>query len=78
MVWWGKKPEQKSFLQRIFLTSCLTRNFKLKFFWCAFRLHVRFGGISTVAVSAKDSLFFMIPQALQPHSSIIELLIIKI
>lgn len=74
----GKKPEQKSFLQRLFLMKLSdTHNFKLKF-WSAFGLHVRFEDVSTVGVSAKDSSFFMIPRSLQPQSYIIELLISKV
>lgn len=75
----GKKPKQKSVLKKIFLTKLSDAcNCKLKFFWCAFRLHVGFGGISTISVSAKNSFFFVIPQSLQPHSYIIELLVIKV
>lgn len=74
----GEKKQQKSSLQRIFLTKLYdTHNFQLKFFsWFAFRLCVGFGGFK--CCSAKDSFIFMMLSFLQPHSYIIELLIIKL
>lgn len=74
----GGKNQQKSSLQRIFLTKMSgTHNFHLKFFsWCAFRLCVRSGGHN--CCPAKDSFIFMMLRFLQPHSYVIELLIIKV
>lgn len=69
----GEKNQQKSSLQRIFLTKLSgTHNFQLKFFsWYAFRLWVRFGEHN--CCSAKDSFIFMMLSFLQPHSYITEL-----